>query len=106
MNIAGFVNHGFEGDIVNVEVDLRRGIPGVDIVGLPDNAVREARERVRVSIRNSGFDFPRERFLLILLPRGKEGGSFLRPFHCRGNSVCVTPDICLRCFRDNVSRGA
>lgn len=78
MNIAGFVNHGFEGDIVNVEVDLRRGIPGVDIVGLPDNAVREARERVRVSIRNSGFDFPRERVLINLAPAGvkKEGASF------------------------------
>ncbi|RKX93987.1 MAG: ATP-binding protein [Spirochaetes bacterium] len=78
MNIAGFVNHGFDGDLVHVEVDLRRGIPGVDIVGLPDNAVREARERVRVSIRNSGFDFPRERVLINLAPAGvkKEGASF------------------------------
>lgn len=78
MDIAGFVNHGFDGDIVRVEVDLRRGIPGVDIVGLPDNAVREARERVRVSIRNSGFDFPRERVLINLAPAGvkKEGASF------------------------------
>ncbi len=78
MKVAGFVNHGFDGDMVRVEVDLRRGIPGVDIVGLPDSAVREARERVRVSIRNSGFDFPRERVLINLAPAGvrKEGASF------------------------------
>ncbi len=78
MDIAGFVSHGFDGDIVHVEVDLRRGIPGVDIVGLPDSAVREAKERVRVSIRNSGFLFPRERVLINLAPAGvkKEGASF------------------------------
>ncbi len=78
MNIAGFVNRGFEGDIVRVEVDLRRGIPGVDIVGLPDNAVRESRERVRVAVRNSGFLFPKERVLINLAPAGvrKEGASF------------------------------
>ena len=81
MDVAGFVNHGFDGDIVHVEADLRRGIPGVDIVGLPDSAVREARERVRVSIRNSGFRFPRERVLINLAPAGvkKEGASLDLP---------------------------
>jgi magnesium chelatase family protein len=69
---------GVEGQIVNVEVDLRRGIPGVDVVGLPDGAVREARERVRAAIRNSGFDFPRSRVLVNLAPAGmrKVGASF------------------------------
>ncbi len=78
MNVAGFVNRGFEGDIVRVEVDLRRGIPGVDIVGLPDSAVKESRERVRVAVRNSGFLFPKERVLINLAPAGvrKEGASF------------------------------
>ncbi len=69
---------GIDGQVVRVEVDLRRGIPGIDIVGLPDCAVRESRERVRVAIRNSGFQFPRERVLVNLAPAGirKEGASF------------------------------
>ncbi len=69
---------GIDGEVVRVEVDLRRGVPGIDIVGLPDCAVKESRERVRVAIRNSGFEFPRERVLVNLAPAGirKEGASF------------------------------
>lgn len=78
MLITGFAPEGFDGNIVHVEVDLRRSIPGIDIVGLPDGAVREARERVRVAIKNSGFTFPKERILVNLAPAGvkKEGASF------------------------------
>lgn len=69
---------GVHGEIVSVEVDIRRGIPGVDIVGLPDGAVREARERVRVAIRNSGLTFPADRILINLAPAGirKEGAFY------------------------------
>ncbi|MCK5654650.1 MAG: hypothetical protein KAH98_05875 [Dehalococcoidia bacterium] len=72
---------GIEGEVITVEVDLRRGIPGIDLVGLPDNAVRESRERVRVAIRNSGFKFPPERILVNLAPAGirKFGASFDLP---------------------------
>ncbi len=72
---------GFEGEIVRVEVDIRRGLPGVDLVGLPDNAVREAKERVRVAIRNSGYKFPADRILINLAPAGlkKEGASYDLP---------------------------
>ncbi len=72
---------GIEGELVSVEVDIRRGLPGIDIVGLPDGAVRESRERVRVAIRNSGFAFPAERILVSLAPAGirKEGASFDLP---------------------------
>jgi magnesium chelatase family protein len=70
MQILSYVGGGYEGDLVRVEVDLRRGIPGIDIVGLPDNAVRESRERVRAAIRNSGFRMPRERILINLAPAG------------------------------------
>ena len=59
MQIVSFARAGYTGEIVKVEADLRRGIPAIDIVGLPDGAVREARERMRVAIRNSGLDFPR-----------------------------------------------
>lgn len=68
MIVTSFAPAGFDGYLVQVEVDLRRGIPGVDIVGLPDSAVREARDRIRVGIRNSGFEFPRERVLVNLAP--------------------------------------
>jgi len=72
---------GVEGQLIYVEVDIRRGLPGVDIVGLPDNAVKEAKERVRVAIRNSGFNFPRDRILISLAPAGirKEGASYDLP---------------------------
>ena len=43
---------------MRVEVDVRDGLPMVDVVGLPDAAVRESRERVRTALRNSGFPFP------------------------------------------------
>lgn len=78
MNIYAFEPVGFEGELVTVEVDLRRGIPAVDIVGLPDGAVKEARERIRAALRNSGFQFPLERLLISLAPAGvrKGGASF------------------------------
>jgi len=81
MEIVSFAQRGYAGEIVKVEADLRRGIPAIDIVGLPDGAVREARERMRAAIRNSGLDFPRERILINLSPADlkKEGSSFDLP---------------------------
>src|SRR5512145_3158812 len=72
---------GFEGRLVFVEVDLRRGIPGVDLVGLAAGAVREARERVRAAVRNSGFEFPQDRVLINLAPADlpKEGSAYDLP---------------------------
>ena len=62
--LKSFAASGYEGTIVTVQVDIRRGIPAVDIVGLPDGAVRESRERVRVAIRNSEYPFPADRVLV------------------------------------------
>ena len=78
MNIYSFSPFGYEGSLVSVEVDLRRGIPAVDIVGLADGAVKESRERMRSAIRNSGFEFPPERVLISLSPADlkKEGAGF------------------------------
>jgi magnesium chelatase family protein len=82
--LAEIISHtllGLEGKILSVEADLRKGIPGIDIVGLPDSAVRESKERVRVAIKNSGFKFPAERIVVNLAPAGikKEGASFDLP---------------------------
>lgn len=81
MQIYSFSPFGYEGALVTVEVDLRRGIPAVDIVGLADNAVKESRERMQAAIRNSGFDFPIERVLISLSPADlkKEGAGFDLP---------------------------
>ncbi len=59
---------GLEGIIVAVEVDISPGLPSFTIVGLPDAAVQEARERVRAAIRNSGFTFPMRRIIVNLAP--------------------------------------
>ena len=59
---------GLEGSIVEVEVDISPGLPSFTIVGLPDTAVQEARERVRAAIRNSGCTFPARRITVNLAP--------------------------------------
>ncbi len=81
MEIFAHEPAGFEGCLVAVEVDIRRGIPGIDLVGLAAGAVREARERVRVSVNNSGFRFPQDRVLINLAPSDlpKAGSSYDLP---------------------------
>lgn len=66
--IYTFSPFGYEGSLVDVEIDLRHGIPSVDIVGLADSLVKESRERLRSAFENSGFEFPTERVLISLSP--------------------------------------
>lgn len=72
---------GLDGVIVEVEVDLANGLPGVIIVGLPDAAVQESRERVQSAIKNSGLLFPRKHVRVNLAPASvrKEGPSYDLP---------------------------
>lgn len=72
---------GLDGQIVEVEVDVAPGLPSFIVVGLPDAAVQEARERVRAAIRNSGFEFPMRRITVSLAPADlrKEGPSYDLP---------------------------
>lgn len=81
MQIYSFSPFGYEGNLVTVEVDLKRGIPAIDMVGLADGAVKESRERMKSAIRNSGFEFPVERVLISLSPADlkKEGAGFDLP---------------------------
>ncbi len=60
--------NGVYASIIDVEVDLKKGLPGQAIVGLPDPAVREARERVSAAIRNSGYEFPLGSLTVNLAP--------------------------------------
>jgi len=72
---------GVDAYIVEVEVDVRPGLPLFNIVGLPDTAVQESRERVRSAIKNSEFEFPMQRITVNLAPADikKEGPIFDLP---------------------------
>lgn len=72
---------GIDAYAVNVEVDLSSGLPAFDIVGLPDSAVKESRERVCTAIKNTGLSFPTKRITVNLAPADtkKEGASFDLP---------------------------
>lgn len=78
LSIASSTLVGIRGAPVEVEVDVATGIPAVRIVGLPDAAVGEARERIRSAIRASGFTWPARRITVNLAPADirKSGGSF------------------------------
>ncbi|MGH2864839.1 MAG: magnesium chelatase domain-containing protein, partial [Solirubrobacteraceae bacterium] len=65
-----FTIEGLHALRVSVEVDVRPGLPAFTVVGLADAAVREARERIRTAILNSGYDFPSRRITANLAPAG------------------------------------
>jgi magnesium chelatase family protein len=72
---------GLDGVIVEVEVDTGQGLPAIIIVGLPDMAVQESRERVQMAIKNAGLFFPRKRVTVNLAPAAvrKEGPAYDLP---------------------------
>lgn len=72
---------GIEGFLIDVEVDVRPGLPGFEIVGLPSTTVRESRERVRSALRNSGYKFPAQKVIVNLAPAHyrKDGALFDLP---------------------------
>jgi len=76
--VATFALLGVDSREVTVEVDVRRGLPAFTLVGLPDAAVREARERVRAALLNSSLEFPLQRLTANLAPASmrKAGPSF------------------------------
>ena len=77
---------GLEAQLVEVEVDSQRGLPGQSIVGLPDASVKESRDRVRAALENSGFQFPPGYFTINLAPADikKEGPLYDLPIAERG----------------------
>lgn len=76
--IKCFGLRGLSGYKIDVEVDVNQGMPKYDVVGLPDTAVKESKERVRSAIKNSGYVFPSKRITVNLAPANtkKEGPSF------------------------------
>lgn len=72
---------GINAPLVTIEVHLANGLPALSIVGLPEMAVRESKDRVRGALINSGFEFPARRITINLAPADlpKEGGRFDLP---------------------------
>ena len=66
--VTAFALDGVDARRVEVEADVRQGLPAFTIVGLADKAVREARDRVRSAVVNSGFEFPQKRITVNLAP--------------------------------------
>jgi magnesium chelatase family protein len=81
---------GLEGVVVEVEVDTCDGLPGMDIVGLPDKAVQESKNRVQAAIKNAGLFFPRKRLVVNLAPASvrKEGPTYDLPI-ALGVLICA-----------------
>jgi magnesium chelatase family protein len=79
--VASRAHVGLSAPAVTVEVDLAGGLPALSIVGLPETAVRESKDRVRASLKNCGFDFPQRRITVNLAPADlpKSGGRFDLP---------------------------
>ena len=73
--------HGIDGEIVTVEVDIAPGIPSFTLLGLPDSALSESRERVRSALANSGYLWPQARITVSLSPAWlpKTGSGFDLP---------------------------
>ncbi len=80
-SVFGMSVIGLQAHLIRVEVDVSNGLPSFEIVGLPATAVREARDRVRSALRNSGFNFPLQRVTVNLAPADlrKEGSGLDLP---------------------------
>lgn len=84
---------GIDGFSVCVETDISNGLPAFDIVGLPDAAVKEAKERIRSAIKNTGFRFPAKHIVINLVPasKRKEGSGYDLPMAL--SIICATEQI-------------
>ena len=80
-NITSMALHGLDGYAVSVQVDVSSGMPCFEMVGLPDTSIKEAKERVKTAIKNSGIEFYSRRVVINLAPATtrKEGSIFDLP---------------------------
>lgn len=96
---------GLDGVVVEVEVDTGQGLPSMVIVGLPDTAVQESRERVQSAIRNAGLEYPRKRVTVNLAPASvrKEGPAYDLPIAL--GVLIATNQIALARLEDSMVLG-
>lgn len=96
---------GIDAVKVGVEVDVAGGLPAIVVVGLPDAAVQESKERVRTALKNAGFTFPMRRIVINLSPADlrKEGPSFDLPISI--GILAATQQIKLDLLEDSLFLG-
>lgn len=96
---------GIDGFKITVEVDISQGLPSFDIVGLPDSAVKESKDRVRTAIKNSGINMPVKRITINLAPANirKEGPAFDLPIAV--GILCCIEVIKEEAFKDTMIIG-
>jgi magnesium chelatase family protein len=87
INSIGLV--GIEGYTIEIEVDIQKGLPNFNMVGLPDAVVKESKERVRTAVKNSGFEFPVDKITVNFAPADiKKEGTHLDLAIAVGILVC------------------
>lgn len=96
---------GVEGRFIEVEVNIALGLPQVNVVGLPDSAVRESVERVRAAIQNGGMKFPMDRITINLAPADlrKEGSAF--DLAIAAGILCASGQVDARLLEDTLFIG-
>ena len=97
--------YGVEGYPVTAECALSGGLPAFDVVGLPDAAVREARERVRAAVKSSGFDFPVSRITVNLAPADRRKGGTVYDLPILVGILCAGGQLSLKRERDSAFLG-
>ena len=74
--------YGFNGQIIEVEGDMSKGLPSLQIVGMGNKAIDESRDRVRSAIKNSSLDFPKGKIIINLAPAELPKDGSLRSSYC------------------------
>lgn len=102
--VKGVSLHGLNGYLVDVQVDVAGGLPNFEIVGLPDITIREARERIKTAIKNSGFNVYSRKIVVNLAPatKKKEGSIFDLPIAI---GILSANDVIYSDFKDVVFIG-
>ena len=103
--INSFGLSGIDGYVISVEIDIGSGLPGMDIVGLPDTATKESKERVRSALKNSGFRLSPQRITVNLAPADmrKEGSAFDLPIAL--GILCATEQLSCKRTEDVIFVG-
>ncbi len=103
INSCGLI--GIDGYVVKVEADVGNGLPHFDVVGLPDAAVKESKQRVNAAIKNSGYGFPSKKIIVNLAPASlkKEGAAYDLPIAV--SVLCATKQLPFEAFEDSAFLG-
>jgi len=105
VKIISATHNGLEGFLINVEVDISKGLPMFNIVGLPDTSVKEAKERVRAAITNCGFEFPLGRITINLAPADVRKIGSLLDLPMALGILMESNQICRKSMEDSIIFG-